>query len=376
MDLVPMKPTFAITSIRLLIGLIGALAVTSTLDASSQGAPTLKPQVEAKADPAAAKGGPRIEFETNLFDFGKITAVETLSGTFKFKNVGDAVLKVDPPMASCECTEPKVIPDTVAPGESGEVRFTIKLDRPLNGQRMIMVHSNDPKTPNVHLTLQMDYTPLYEFSPKTLTIILPAGKDVIESHVAVIRKDGRSLGVDRITASQDWISAALDSSAGPLDSSGQINVTVHRPSGPPAPIGATIQLWSSQSPQPLQSLPVTGEILGELAANPRSLYWVIPDFGKDKSAYPKEALTRKIELKSILGHEVELKKITSSIKGLSTKVVAKVPGKTFDLVLKFEELPTEFSNGKVTIETSLASLPRIEVPVTIAVPEGLAHKSP
>jgi hypothetical protein len=364
-----MKPFFAIRSAFLLIGIIGALAIASAIPASGQGIAPPKPQVDTPTDVAAtAKGGPRIQFETNLFDFGKITAVETLSGTFKFKNVGDAVLKLDPPQASCECTEPKVIPDTVAPGESGEVRFTIKLDRPLNGQRMIMVHSNDPKTPNVHLTLQMDYTPLYEFSPKTLTIILPAGKDVLESRVAVIRKDGRPLGVDRITASEDWITAAFDTSAKPEDGSAQINVSVHRPAGPPAPISATIQLWGSQSSHPLQSLPVTGEILGELAANPRSLYWVIPDFGKDKATYPEEALTRKIELKSVLGHEVELKKITSSIKGLSTKVVAKVPGKTFDLILKFDQLPTEFANGKVTIETSLASLPKIEVPMTVAVP--------
>jgi hypothetical protein len=113
---------------------------------------------------------------------------------------------------------------------------------------------------------------------------------------------------------------------------------------------------------------MTGEILGELSANPRSLYWVIPDLGKDKSAYPEEALTRKVELKSVLGHEVEIKKITSTIKGLSTKIVPKVPGKAFDLILQFDELPTEFSNGKVTIETSLASLPRIEVPMTVAVP--------
>jgi hypothetical protein len=113
---------------------------------------------------------------------------------------------------------------------------------------------------------------------------------------------------------------------------------------------------------------VTGEVLGELAANPRSLYWVIPDFGKDKAAYPEEALTRKIELKSVLGHEVELKNVSSTVKGLSTKVVPKVPGKAFDLILKFEQLPTAFSNGKVTIETSLASLPRIEVPMTVAVP--------
>lgn len=316
----------------------------------------------------AANGAPRIQFETNCFDFGKVTGAETLSGTFKFKNVGDAVLRLDPPQASCECTEPKVVPDTLAPGESGEVRFTVKLDRPLNGQRMIMVHSNDPKSPNVPLTLQLDYTPLYEFSPKRLVIILPPGKDEMQSHVQVMRKDGRPLGVDRITASQDWIKASFDASAKPESSSAQVDVTVHRPAGPPAPISATIQLWESQSQQPLQSLPVTGEILGELSANPRSLYWVIPDFGKDKAAYPQEALTRKIELKSVLGHEVELGKVTSTVKGLSTKVVPKVPGKSFDLILKFDELPTEFSNGKVTIETSLASLPEIEVPMTVAVP--------
>jgi hypothetical protein len=57
-------------------------------------------------------------------------------------------------------------------------------------------------------------------------------------------------------------------------------------------------------------------------------------------------------------------------------VVPKVPGKVFDLILRFDELPAEFSNGKVTIETSLASLPKIEVPMTVAVSDGLARKSP
>jgi len=359
------------------IGIICALAFSSTLAASEQGtSPTNSQPKSSAADIAAAKGTPKIQFETNFFDFGKTTAVETLSGTFKFKNVGDGVLKVDPPQASCECTEPKVVPDTLAPGESGEVRFTVKLDRPLNGQRMIMVHSNDPKNPNVPLTLQLDYTPLYEFSPKTLVLILPAGKDELQSHVAVIRKDGRPLGIDRITASQEWISAAFDSSSRPEDSSAQINVIIHRPSGPPAPINGSIRLWGNQTPQPLQSLPVTGEILGEISANPRSLYWVIPDFGNDISAYPKEALTRKIEFKSVLGHEVELKKITSTISDLSMNVVPKVPGKAFDLILKFNQLPKDFANGKVTIETSLTSLPKIELPVTVAVPDNLAHKTP
>src|SRR6476660_6709831 len=116
---------------------------------------------------AAFAGEPRIQFETNFFDFGKITAVESVSGSFKFKNVGDAVLKVDPPQASCECTEPRVKPDTIAPGETGEIIYTIKLERALTGQRFIGVHSNDPKNPSVKLNVQLDFTPLFDLSPKT-----------------------------------------------------------------------------------------------------------------------------------------------------------------------------------------------------------------
>jgi hypothetical protein len=365
-----MKLLLSLARLLSCMGFICAFTFTSSLEAANQAE---SPQ---SGTSSTAKGIPKIQFETNFFDFGKTTAVETLSGTFKFKNVGDGILKIDPPQASCECTEPKVIPDTLSPGESGEVRFTVKLDRPLNGQRMIMVHSNDPKTPNVPLTLQLDYTPLYEFSPKTLVFILPPGKDELQSHVIVMRRDGRPLGIDRITASQEWITAAFDSSSKPEQSSAQINVTVHRPSGPPAPINATIELWGNQTPQPLQSLPVTGEILGELSANPRSLYWVIPDFGSETSTYPAEALTRKIEIKSVLGHEVELKKVTSTIQGLRLSVVPKVPRKTFDLILKFDQLPKEFANGEISIETSLASLPRIEVPITVAVPDNPVHKSP
>jgi len=126
-------------------------------------------------------------------------------------------------------------------------------------------------------------------------------------------------------------------------------------------------MWNRhQTARPVQTIAVTGESLGELAAVPRQLYWVIPDFGKDKTGYPVGVLTKKIELTSVLGHDVELKNAASTIKGMSVQIVPKQAGKTFDLVLKFDELPQAFAKGKVTVETSLASLPKIEVPLTIS----------
>ena len=298
-----------------------------------------------------------------------MTSVENISGSFKFKNVGDGVLKIDPPQASCDCTEPFLKSDTVAPGESGEVLYIIRLDKPLKGERVISVHSNDPKNPVVRLRLELEATPLYEVSSKTLWVMLPAGKEEVQSRFTITRTDGKPPGVERFTASKDWITAAFDKSFKPEENSATVNVTVRRPPGPPGMINATVQLWrTNETARAIQTISITGDVQGEVAAVPPRLYWVIPDFGKDKKAYPDEALTRKIELVSLLGNDVEIKHADSSIKGLSVEVVQKQAKQRFDLILKFKELPEAFTNGNVTVETSLASLPKLEVPMTVAVP--------
>ena len=317
---------------------------------------------------AAAQGTPEIRFETNFFDFGKVTGRERLSGAFKFRNIGSGMLRIDPPEASCECTVPELKTNTIAPGENGEVSYTITLDRPLNGQRLIRVHSNDPKNPNLNLTIQLDYTPLYELDPKTLFVTVPPGKDKAQSAFTISRTDGKPVDIDRLTTSQPWIKASFDTSFKSEENARRVQVSVHRPSTPPAPFAASVMLWRTNEKSPAQSLSVNGEIFGEFAAVPARLYWVIPDFGAEKTNYPAESLTRTLALKSVLGHEVEVQKVSSGITGLTLKVVPKQPGKNYDLILKFDELPQIFSNGKITVETSLTNLPIIEIPVTVAVP--------
>ncbi|EEF61852.1 DUF1573 domain-containing protein [Pedosphaera parvula] len=360
-----MKKPFLMAAFSL-AALAGTLGTIGNLKAAESEAPSLRSSSLA----SLIKGIPEIQFETNFVDLGKTSGGETITGVFKFKNVGGGTLKVEPPVPSCDCTDSKVRPDTLAPGESGEVTYTIKLDHALNGQRYISVRSNDPKTPLVQLTMQIDYTPLYQLTPKALVMVLPAGKDEAQGSFMITRTDNKPLQIDRVTSSEKWISATLAPSTNQQANSNRIRVTLHRPPGPPALFKAAIQMWSSSQPdQALQTMSMSGEILGELAAVPPRFYWVLPDFGKDKSKYPDEALTKKVELTSVLGHEVELKNASSNIKGLSVQITPKGAGKKFEMILKFDELPQEFINGKVTVETSLASLPKMEIPITISVPQ-------
>lgn len=322
-----------------------------------------------RADDGYSDGAPMIQFETNFCDLGKLTAPGKVSGVFKFKNAGAALLELAQPDTSCGCTVAKVSPDRLAPGQTGLITYTINLDHVMGQvQKQIMVHSNDPKTPEVDLTVQLDYTPLYQLSPMVLRMVLPADKNEATATFTIVRNDGQPLALQKLVTSQKWVSAALDPSVTPQASSARVNVTVHRPAHPPSMMIANVQLWAgNQADRPVQTMFLSCEIQGELSASPAQIYWVIPNFGPSITNYSAESLTRTVELKAALDKSVTIQSVRSSIKGLTASVTPSEPGKLFTLILKFAELPQQFTSGDVTIDTSSPFLPELKVPVIVSV---------
>lgn len=321
----------------------------------------------ASAVACVVQAAPSIQFQTNFYDFGHLVGCEWFSGSFKFKNVGDEVLKLDPPHPSCGCTDAKAIPDVVAPGQSGEITYRIVLDHPMVvGQKTIAIISNDPKNPSTTLKVQFDYDPVYQIEAKSISITVPAGKEAATESFTINRPDDKALGIDRIVCAPEWLTAAVDAKTG--DSTGKINVTLKRSAKAPAHFNGTIKLYNSAlSTNSVRTIVANCEMQGEVAASPRGLYWMFADRGADLKGYPSNMLSKSVTLRSLLGHEVQIKKATSSIKGTSVEIIPKQAGKIYDLVLKIDEVPHGFINGKVTVETTLESLPEMEVPVTINV---------
>ena len=103
---------------------------------------------------AFCASGPRIEFQEDSVDFGRVAKQTTVKHVFKFKNTGDAVLHISDIIAGCACTGTLVSDKSILPGASGELQATLETGNTAKKLvRPIYVYSNDPE--NGIVTLNM-----------------------------------------------------------------------------------------------------------------------------------------------------------------------------------------------------------------------------
>ena len=314
---------------------------------------------------AVAGEAPRLKFEQMVKDFGAVEQLETLTGSFKFKNAGDSVLKMRQPSSNCGCTVPALRKDTLSPGETGELEFTWKIGLSRGSlQRTITVESNDPQTPQVVLTIKADSKQTYEVAPASLMANVPAGGRKGDFSITVTRSDGKPLQIERVDSSQPWIVARIDSTGSPGDRVARIRVEVQG-AGVPRRFSEFVRVFAAgRTDTPIASVSVFGEITGEVTVSPERLLWNFTDSTDKRRA---GVLERHLTIRSSTGTAFELKNAQSSIPELSVEVRRIDDGKAYDIVATLDNLVTSSLSGIITFGTSLPSTPRIEVPFEVNV---------
>ena len=317
---------------------------------------------------AQAEGAPKIQFEQTLYDFGKTSQVTTVSGVFKFKNAGDGILKVEPPKPSCGCTVAELKPDTLPPGATGELPFTLHLGQvKAQFDKRIAVKSNDPQTPEVSLTIKVDYTPLYDLNPMTLAPNLAFGVNDTDQFTTLTRTDGKPLRLVRLDASKPWITATVEPSAKTNEAAARIRVAIQR-DGPPRRFNEFVHVYTAdQTNTPVSSIYLYGQIMGELSLSPEALYWSVTDATNTTTERPEAMARRQVTIRSADGKAIKLRNPQSTIKGIKVELVPKEPGKIYELVARLDDVPASTVSGNVSFETSVAAQPKIEVPVIVNV---------
>ncbi|MDR3237285.1 MAG: DUF1573 domain-containing protein [Spirochaetia bacterium] len=105
---------------------------------------------------------PKIEFQEESVDFGRVEKSIQVKHVFKFKNTGEAVLVIDDIVAGCSCTGTLVSDKSVQPGGTGELEVTLntgKIETKLF--KSVYVYSNDPQNGIVvlNITAYVDIDP-------------------------------------------------------------------------------------------------------------------------------------------------------------------------------------------------------------------------
>ena len=317
---------------------------------------------------AQTNGIPKIQFAETTCDFGSTSQVTTVSGLFKFKNTGTGILKVEPPKPSCGCTAAQVIPDTLPPGASGIIPFTLNLGF---NQGMLVKHiavrSNDPVTPDVSLTIKVDYTPLYNLDPIAISPYLAFGGTATNAFATLTRTDGKPLQIIRLESSQPWILAAVEPGSGAEAANARIRVTIKR-DGPPHRFNEYVHIYTvGSSNTPSSSLYLYGEVMGEVMLAPEALYWSIANTTNAPSPRPESLITRHVSIRSASGRPILLKNPQTNIPGLKVELLPQTDGRSYDLIARLDDVPATTISGNVSFESSVAAQPRIEVPVVVNV---------
>ena len=322
---------------------------------------------------ALAEGAPKIQFDRTVYDFGKTSQVTTVTGTFKFKNIGDAVLKIEPPKPSCGCTVAELKPNTLQPGESGELPFTFHLGLvKAQLEKHIAVKSNDPTTPEFSLAIKADYTPLYVVNPIALAPKLDFGVAEIEQFTTITRTDGKPLSIARLDTSKPWIKAkvvpsATEPNAKVDEATARIRIAIQR-DGPPRRLNEYVHVYTTeQTNTPASSIYLYVQMMGEVSLSPEALYWSITAATKTGAEAQEATVLRRLTIRSADGKAIEVKNPQSTIKGIQVELVPKEAGTVYELVARLDQAPTNTVSGNVSFETSVADQARIEVPVIVNV---------
>lgn len=132
---------------RVLIAIfsLAVLASCSNSSGSTQSVPT--------GTAVTKENAPKMKFDNEAFDFGKITTGDKVTHEYKFVNEGKSPLIISDSYATCGCTKPEWPHSPIKPGESGVIKVTFSSEGKsgLQDKMVTIVANTVPANTVVHL---------------------------------------------------------------------------------------------------------------------------------------------------------------------------------------------------------------------------------
>jgi hypothetical protein len=314
-------------------------------------------QPEASNAPANTNGvGPKIQFDSTKYDFGRALAGTQVKHDFVFTNIGDATLQINGVTPGCGCTTIGEWTHQVEPGKTGVIPIqfnSANYNGPVN--KTPSITCNDKGQPLVRFLLHgiiyktLDVSPTY-----AMLNIAPGASDETNAVVHIVNNEAEPLTLQMPTINASTFKAEIRTNV-PGKNFDLIIRTV-----PPLPAGssqALIAIGTSSKSTPTINVPVIAMMQPLFNAMPATL--TIPAGPITNSE------TISVFLRNMGSQPVALSDPSVDAQGVQAAINATQPGKVFAASVTFPggfQMPV----GKpmtLTVKTDNPRFPTVEVPI-------------
>jgi len=223
----------------------------------------------------AAGAAPRLTCAEPVHDFGvRADERELVRHAFVLRNEGTETLQIGEVKTTCGCTVARLASSALPPGGTTELAVTLNLTGRRGAQRKdIRVASNDPRQPELILTLQGAVEPDQQFVPATA--LFDHAPDAESPARTILLKTRRPARLVAARAGAEWVEVRA-----PTNATGtEFALEVAARAAAAEAGGRNSQVWVELDPAPAQplALPVYWYVPEDIVIAPRDL--VVPPRG-------------------------------------------------------------------------------------------------
>ncbi|GJQ59948.1 MAG: hypothetical protein SCALA701_27490 [Candidatus Scalindua sp.] len=295
---------------------------------------------------------PIIFFETPNFDFGKIFKGQKVEHVFEFENRGKTDLEISKVKSSCGCTATIVTNKIVPPGERGEIKTTFHSNA-FHGRitKSITVISNASNKPIYQLTISGEVIEVINAYPKRINFASVYIGSEMDRTISVTSDS--PFRINKLTVSIPFLTASIKAV-------NESEYTINVSSTGKHEIGrfnGAIFLKTDNNIQPRVTIPIFGDIIGDITTHPKKLY-----YGNIKKGNER---TQKLFVK-FNKENIKILGVKVTPDYLSTKIIEnyKENRSQFLIEVKLHENASIGKlNGLLEINTNSKVQPVIKVPI-------------
>lgn len=309
--------------------------------------------------PSPALAGPRIQFATPVFDFGKLAAGDSVRHNFVFTNTGGSVLEINQVKPGCGCTTAGTWDRRVEPGKTGTIPIQFNATTTSGSVwKSILVNCNDVTQSNVFLQIKGTIWTPVSITPASAYFNLTSEATTNDTRILkIVSNLDEPLTLEEPVTTNQAFSATLT----PLVAGKEYELKVTaRPELITGYVNSSVTLKTSAAKVPLLKIPVIAVVQPAVSVVPSIV--MLPASPSAATA-PPSVMIRNIGSKPLVLSEPAV-----NLNGAELDVQELQTGKVFRLTLK---IPSDVQvppgqRFEASIKSNHPKFPVIKVPIVAA----------